>query len=49
MNRAPNIAHMTILMLPYGAYQPKLGYGSSDNLTEVVFIFYVSMLTMSKK
>lgn len=22
MNRAPNIAHMTILMLPYGNYSP---------------------------
>ena len=42
-------ARVPRLVLPYGAYQSKLGYGSSDNLTEVMFIFYASMLTMSKK
>ena len=36
-------------MLPDGAYLPKLEYDSSNDLTEVVFIFYASMLTMSKK
>ena len=36
-------------MLPDGAYHLKLEYSSPNNLTEVVIIFYVSMLTMSKK
>ena len=49
MGRAPNIAHMAILMLPDEVYHLKLEYGSPNNLTEVVIIFYASMLTMSKK
>ena len=40
---------MPRLMLPDEAYKTKLEYGSPDSLTEVVFIFYASMLTMSKK
>ena len=42
-------ARVSGLVLPDGAYKAKLEYGSPDNLTEVVFIFYASMLTMSKK
>lgn len=42
-------AQVSSLMLPDGSYKTKLEYSSPDNLTEVVFIFYASMLTMPKK